>query len=197
MHLVPTQDEVLNLMRRTGALRTGHFEYPDGLHADEHVQIPLLLRFYEHAKSLSVGLSRLLRQNTELRAMMPQLSLVAPSPNGLPIAYSMCEAIKAKQVYWAEQTDQHSLVFPQYIEPKPGEKIVMVDDILRTGRKLRLLRDLIQNSGAEVVAVAVLIEHRTPKACTFGDLPFFSLATLPPMREGSANGAVSYEQVRY
>ena len=39
MHLVPTQEEVIDLLRQTGALRNGHFEYPNGLHANEYLQV--------------------------------------------------------------------------------------------------------------------------------------------------------------
>ena len=58
MHLIPTQDEVVHLLRRTGAIRDGHFEYPNGLHATEYMQVQLAMRYYQHAKVLSVGLSR-------------------------------------------------------------------------------------------------------------------------------------------
>ena len=60
MHLVPTQEEVVGLLRRTGAIRDGHFEYPNGLHATEYMQVQLAMRYFQHAKVLSVGLSRLL-----------------------------------------------------------------------------------------------------------------------------------------
>ena len=63
MHLVPTQEEVIALLRETGALRDGHFEYPNGLHANEYLQVALALRYYQVARTLSVGLSRLLRAN--------------------------------------------------------------------------------------------------------------------------------------
>ena len=68
MHLVPTHDEVVDLLRRTGGLRTGHFEYTNGLHADEYLQVALTMRYYEAAKILSVGLSRQLRANSELKS---------------------------------------------------------------------------------------------------------------------------------
>jgi orotate phosphoribosyltransferase len=55
MHLVPTQEEVVALLRRTGGLRQGHFEYPNGLHASEYLQVALTMRYYEAAKILSVG----------------------------------------------------------------------------------------------------------------------------------------------
>ena len=45
MHLIPTQDEVVAVLRETGALRDGHFEYPHGLHSDGYLQVPLALRY--------------------------------------------------------------------------------------------------------------------------------------------------------
>jgi orotate phosphoribosyltransferase len=41
MHLLPTQEEVVRVLRDTGALRDGHFEYPSGLHSNEYLQVPL------------------------------------------------------------------------------------------------------------------------------------------------------------
>ena len=69
MHLVPTQDEVVRVLRETGALRDGHFVYPNGLHSNEYLQVPLALRYYQHAKLFSVALSRMLRANPEIRAI--------------------------------------------------------------------------------------------------------------------------------
>ena len=104
MHLLPTQDEVVSVLRDTGALRDGHFEYPNGLHSNEYLQVPLALRHYQYQRLLSVGLSRLLRANPEIRAIVPQLSIVAPATAGLPVAYGVCEVIRARQVYWAENS---------------------------------------------------------------------------------------------
>src|SRR5215471_8258215 len=105
MHLIPTQDEVVRVLRETGALRDGHFEYPSGLHSNEYLQVPLAMRYYQHARTLGVGLSRLLRANSEIRAIIPALSIVAPATGGLPVAYGVCEALRAHQVYWAEKID--------------------------------------------------------------------------------------------
>ena len=87
MHLLPTHDEVVRVLRDTGALRDGHFVYSNGLHTNEYLQVPLAMRYYHHAKTLSVGLSRLVRANPEIRAMIPELSIVAPATGGLPVAH--------------------------------------------------------------------------------------------------------------
>ena len=153
MHLVPTQDEVVRVLRETGALRDGHFEYPNGLHSNEYLQVPLAMRYYQHARMLSVGLSRLLRENPEIRAMIPELSIVAPATAGLPVAYGVCEALRARQVYWAEREDQaQPMRFRQFLEQQPGEQVVLVDDILRSGSKLREMQKLLESRGARVVA---------------------------------------------
>src|SRR3989440_10547180 len=106
MHLLPTPEEVVRVLRDTGALRDGHFELPSGLHSNEYLQVPLAMRYYQHARTLSVGLSRLLRANSEIRAIIPELSIVAPATGGLPVAYGICEALRAHQVYWAERGNE-------------------------------------------------------------------------------------------
>ncbi|MDX2149172.1 MAG: phosphoribosyltransferase family protein [Bryobacteraceae bacterium] len=179
MQLVPTQEEVLKLLRDTGALREGYFEYPNGLRSRQYLQVALAMRWAQHAKTLSVGLSRLVRANPELRAMIGELSIVAPATGGLPVAYGVCEALRAHQVYWAErENEKDALRFRQYLEPHRGEKVLLVDDILRSGRKLRELRALLESKGAEVVALAVVIFQPTPETPSFGSLPFYYLARL-------------------
>jgi len=179
MHLVPTQAEVMELLRQTGGLRKGHFEYPNGLHTDEYLQVALTMRHYQSAKILSVGLSRLIRAPSDLRALIPELSIVAPATGGLPVAYGVCEALRAHQVYWAEREgDSETMRFRQFLDIRPGEKVLLVDDILRTGAKMTELKKLVEDRGGDVVAIAILIHQPEPGAATFGALPFYSLAHL-------------------
>jgi orotate phosphoribosyltransferase len=179
MHLLPTQEEVVRVLRETGALRDGHFEYPSGRHSNEYLQVPLAMRYYQHARTLSVGLSRLLRANPEIRAIIPELSIVAPATGGLPVAYGVCEALRAKQVYWAEQEDENQpMRFRQYLEQHPGEQVVLVDDILRSGNKLSEMKTLLESRGATVVGLAVIIYQPTPDTRNFGSLPLYYLAKL-------------------
>ncbi len=178
MHLIPTEDEVVAVLRETGALREGHFEYPTGLHSNEYLQVPLALRYSRHQRMLSVGLSRKLRANPEIRAITSELSIVTPMTGGLPVAYGVCEAMRANQVYWAEREHDEPLRFRQYLQPAPGEHVVLVDDILRTGTKLAELKTLLESYGATVVGLAVIIYQPTPNTLDFGNLPLYYLARL-------------------
>ncbi|MEN6535256.1 MAG: phosphoribosyltransferase family protein [Bryobacteraceae bacterium] len=179
MQLVPTQEDVVGLLKQTEALRHGHFEYPSGMHSDTYLQVALAMRYHQHAKTLGVGLSRLVRANPEIRALIPRLSIVAPATGGLPVAYGVCEALRAHQVYWAEPDEAtHNLRFRQYLEQVPGEKVLLVDDFIRTGRRLTQMKNLVEANGAEVVGFAVIIYQPTPKTPDFSPLPFYYLAKL-------------------
>src|SRR5271155_5641454 len=179
MHLIPTHDEVVALLERTGGLRQGHFEYPSGFHAGEYLQVSLTMRYYEAAKILSVGLSRQLRAHPDIRAMIPELSIVAPATGGLPVAYGVCEALRARRVYWAERDNAaEPMRFRQFLQVEPGEKVLLVDDILRTGRNLSELKTLVESQGGEVVGIAVLIHQPYPNSIRFDPLPFYYLAKL-------------------
>ncbi len=180
--LIPDEQEVLELLKQTGALRHGHFRYPNGLYSDLYLQVALAMRDFQIAKRLSVALSRRIRQNKELRAIIPQLSVVSPATGGLPVAYGVVEALRANQVYWAEEDiEGRPQRFRQFIEPKPGEKILIVDDILRSGAKLSAVKKIIAECGAEVVGIAVMIYQPTPLTPVYDDVPFFYLAKLDAM----------------
>ena len=111
--------------------------------------------------------------------LIPELSIVAPATGGLPVSYGVCEALQARQVYWSEpDEDGKSQRFRQYIQPESGEHVILVDDILRSGRKLRELKRVLESYGAVVMALAVIVYQPTPHTVSFGEMPLYSLAKL-------------------
>ena len=94
------------------------------------------------------------------------------------MAFGVCEALRANQVYWAEREHDEPLRFRQFLQPRKGELVVLVDDILRTGYKLAELKQLLESNGATVIGLAVIIYQPTPKTLNFGSLPLYYLAKL-------------------
>jgi len=179
MHLIPTQEEVVAVLRETGALRDGHFEYPTGLHSNEYLMVPLAMRYSRHQKMMSVGLSRRLRAHPEIRAIAQDLSMVAPTTGGLALAFGLCDALRARQVYWADREQgREALRFRQFLRPEPGEPVVLVDDVLRTGQQLAELKTLLESYEAKVVGLAVAVYQPNPATLSFGGLPLYYLVKL-------------------
>jgi orotate phosphoribosyltransferase len=82
-------------------------------------------------------------------------------------------------VYWAEKDSESSpLRFRQFVEPAAGEKVLLIDDILRTGRRFTQLRKLLESKGANVVGMAVAVYQPNPDVADFGNLPLFYLAKM-------------------
>src|SRR5215207_4668966 len=113
VNLVPSPDSVMGILRKTEAYRKGHFIYPNGKHASHYFQMPLAFRFYDNARILSVGLSRMFRMEKSIAGRLPKVSIISPSPGGIMVAFGVREALTAAQIYWAEMANG-SRQFRQY-----------------------------------------------------------------------------------
>lgn len=174
------QDEVLTMLTETNALRMGHFELPNGRHTNHFFQMPLALRYFNNARKLSVALSRLLRLIPEVGTHLPQVSIVAPGTGGIPVAYAIREALSAEEVFWSERHND-TLQFRQFVEVRPGEQCLIVDDIIITGETIKRVIELITAAGGNVLAIGVIVD---PKLSTldFGRIPFTSVVQVPTVR---------------
>ena len=172
VQLIPDKDQVCDSLRETGAMREGHFEFPNGLHSGHYFQMPLAMRYHGNARVLTVALSRLLRQEPEVLAALPDCAVVGPAAGGIPVAFGIREALDADQIFWAEKEDGR-YYFRQYLDAR-GLKCILVDDIVRSGKVLTYMVELIRQAGAEVVAVGSLV-HFKDAHVDIGDVPYFWL----------------------
>ena len=97
--LIPSPESVMQILQTTGAYRKGHFIYPNGKHASHYFQMPLAFRYYDNARILSVGLSRMFRMEKSIASRLPKVSVISPSPGGIMVAFGVREALSAiKQI---------------------------------------------------------------------------------------------------
>jgi orotate phosphoribosyltransferase len=177
VQLIPSPEQVTDLLRATGALREGHFEFPTGQHSSHYFQMPLAMRYHGNARVLTVALSRLLRREPEVLAALPKCAVVAPAAGGIPVAFGVREALNADQIFWAEKEDGR-YYFRQYLDPE-GLKCILVDDVVRSGKVITSMIDLIRTAGAEVVAIGSLVHFRDAHM-DIGDVPYYSLLEVEP-----------------
>lgn len=182
--IMPSRNEILDILSTTQALRQGHFELPTGIHTNMYFQMPLALRSSKHERVLCVALSRILRNSPRVISTLPHCAIVAPASGGIPVAFAVRTALGADQFFWAERSDG-TLNFRQFTEVKPGDRCIVVDDILLTGKTLQDLMALIRRQGGEVIAAAVLVDPRIA-AVEFGDVPFHALIQIPTQRYADA-----------
>src|SRR5215217_784957 len=161
--LVPTAESVMDILEKTGAYRKGHFIYPNGKHASHYFQMPLAFRYYDNARILSVGLSRLFRMEKAISSRLPKVSVISPSPGGIMVAFGVREALSAEQIYWAEMEDGKRQ-FRQYIAAGDVYPAIIVDDILRSGRAIRETVELVRELGSEVIGIGTIVKFEDAPA---------------------------------
>ncbi len=157
VNLVPSSDSVMRILRETGAYRKGHFVYPNGKHASHYFQMPLAFRYYDNARVMSVGLSRMFRMEKSISSRLPKVSIISPSPGGIVVAFGVREALGAEQIYWAEREDGKRQ-FRQYIGEGDVHPAIIVDDILRSGNAIKETVELVKELGSEVIGIGAIIK---------------------------------------
>src|SRR5688572_5622067 len=153
--LIPSSESVMHILQETGAYRKAHFVYPNVKHASHYFQMPLAFRFYDNARILSVGLSRMFRMEKSIAGRLPKVSIISPSPGGIMVAFGVREALSAEQIYWAEM-EEGKRQFRQYMADSEVHPAIIVDDILRSGKAMQETFDLCREIGTEVVGCGVI-----------------------------------------
>ncbi len=156
VNLIPPPETVMDILTKSGAYRKGHFVYPNGKHASHYFQMPLAFRYYDNARILSVGLSRMFRMEKAIAKRLPDVSVISPSPGGIMVAFGVREALSAKQIYWAEM-EEGKRQFRQYIGAGDIYPAIIVDDILRSGRAIRETIALVKDFGADVIGIGSIM----------------------------------------
>ncbi|HEV2863032.1 MAG TPA: hypothetical protein VGX48_18600 [Pyrinomonadaceae bacterium] len=157
--LIPESGEVMEILRKTGAYREGHFVYPSGQHTPHYFQMPLAFRYYDTARVLAVALSRRLRIEKDISSTLPRVAIIAPSAGGIPVAFAVREALAADQIYWAEREGDKRM-FRQYINKGEVYPAVIVDDISRTGKALQETVELVRQLGTRVIGCGVIVRFK-------------------------------------
>lgn len=176
VNLIPSPEAVMKIMTETGAYRRGHFIYPNGKHASHYFQMPLAFRYYDNARILSVGLSRMFRMEKAIASQLPKVSVISPSPGGIMVAFGVREALGAQQIYWAEMEDGKRQ-FRQYMSDYEVYPAIIVDDINRSGSAISETIELVKELGTEVIGIGTIAKFEDAPN-EFNGIPVKSLLSF-------------------
>jgi orotate phosphoribosyltransferase len=157
VQLIPSAEEIMQILKRTGAFREGHFVYPNGKHTAHYFQMPLAFRYYDTARVLAVALSRKFRVDRDIASQLPKVSIISPSSGGIPVAFGVRDALNAEQIYWAEQ-ENGKRSFRQYVNQGEINPCIIVDDIIRSGNAIEETVELVRSLGATVIGCGAIVK---------------------------------------
>jgi orotate phosphoribosyltransferase len=162
-----TQDEVLQIFNNTGALLEGHFILRSGLHSRQYFQCALALQQMPVVEKLGSDLADKVRQ---FRAA----TVFAPALGGLVIGQEVARQLGVRFIF--AEKEGGKLVLRRGFKIAPGEKILVVEDVVTKGGRVKETIDIVRTHSGNVVGVAAMVD-RSNGAVNFG-VPFASLITL-------------------
>lgn len=185
---IEPEDEVarlaLRLMEESGALQHGHFLLSSGLHSGAYVQCALLLEDPVRSRRIGDELAN------RLRAFHPD-SVLAPALGGVIIGHEVATSLGVPFRFTERKGEEMGL--RRGFQLRQGERVVIIEDVVTTGRSTLETAALATGRGARVVAIGSIIDRaagRTPfdvpyRALLPLDLPSFHPADCPLCQDGA------------
>jgi len=171
--VTPLPDAVLDLFYQTGAYLRGHFRLTSGLHSPEYLQCALVLQYPEHAGRLGARLGEALAALLGPEAAVEVVG--SPALGGIIIGHEVARALGARCVF-AERDASGNMNLRRGFTVTPGERAVVVEDVVTTGGSTREVVEVFRAAGAQVLAAASIIDRSGGQADV--GVPRVSLATL-------------------
>jgi len=200
VQLIPSPEEIMQILKRTGAFREGHFVYPNGKHTAHYFQMPLAFRYYDTARVLAVALSRKFRIERDIASQLPKVAIISPSSGGIPVAFGVRDALNAEQIYWAEQ-ETGKRTFRQYVNQGEINPCIIVDDIIRSGNAIEETVELVRSLGSPITGCGAIVRFASApnsiedvqiKSLVEYDEQFYGSSDCPMCKQG-----VPEEHVRF
>lgn len=145
---------VEQLFIENGALLQGHFLLSSGLHSDRYLQCALILAHPSHAAALGKALA-------EKCPMRPDL-VVSPAMGGLIIGQETARALGVRH-YFTERVDG-VMTMRRGFALRRGEKVLVIEDVVTTGRSTKEVFGVIRAAGARVVAAGSIVDRSEGKS---------------------------------
>ena len=162
-----TNSEALQLFRDTGALLDGHFVLRSGLHSRQYFQCALALQQMPIVERFGRALADRVRS-------LGAVTVIAPAMGGLVIGQEVARQLGVRFIF--VEKEEGKLVLRRGFKLVPGEKLIVVEDVVTKGGRVQETLDIVRANGGNVLAVAIMVD-RSDGTVELG-VPVFSLLKM-------------------
>jgi orotate phosphoribosyltransferase len=161
-----TDAEVLRAFEDAGAILSGHFRLTSGRHSDRYVQCARVLEDPALTARLAEAMVRRFGER-------PVDLVAAPAVGGIIIGFAVALALGVKFIFSEREAGQ--MTFRRGFTVAPGDRVLVVEDVVTTGGSVAEVIELVRASGGEVAGVVSLIDRGGPKAFDAEYVPLLRL----------------------
>jgi orotate phosphoribosyltransferase len=142
--------DVLCLLQEHGAILEGHFVMPSGFHSQTYIQTSLLLQHPNLAQRLAGSLSDKFTKKADV--------ILALTPSDSVLAQEVARARGVRAIF-ASRDDNDNMILKHNFTIKEGEKVLIVDDVAVSGRKINRAIEMVNRLGGDVIGVGVIVDR--------------------------------------
>jgi orotate phosphoribosyltransferase len=183
-----TNEEVLRTFEENDALLTGHFLLTSGLHSPRYLQCALVLQHPQLAESLCAALAAKIKADPAIG--MIDL-VIAPALGGVIVAHEAARALGVRALFTERQ--EGAMKLRRGFQLKPGERALVVEDVVTTGGSTREVMEVVARYGGVVAGAGSLIDRSggvvdlgvSRHALAVLEVPTYDPAACPLCQAGS------------
>ena len=162
------ESNVERLLAERGAVLRGHFQFASGRHGDTYIEKFRILQWPDITGEMCGQIAAHFRGQANLVA--------GPTTGGIILSYETARHLGLASVIAERKDEGPGREFKRGFQVGPGDRVLVVDDVLTTGGSIREVIDAVRDRGAELAGVGVLVD-RTGGKVGFG-VPFFACMSL-------------------
>ena len=163
-----TEAEVKEIFVAAGAIMEGHFLLTSGLHSPMYVEKFNVLQHPESTEKLCKALAEQFRDEKIQ-------TVVGPMTGGILLAHEVGKALGTRAIFTERENGR--MTFKRGFSLQPGERVLIVEDIVTTGGSVKEVIDVVRENGGVPVAVGMLVDRSGGKV-NFEDVPYHALLHL-------------------
>ncbi len=147
----------LNILRKTDALLDGHFVLSSGLHSSKYIQCAKLLSFPHKAEKICKSLA------SKIKKKFKKFDLIlSPAMGGIIIGYEIGKILKKETIFCERVNGKFKL--RRGFKIRKGSRVLIIEDVITTGKSSLECVKLIKNSKAKLVGFATIIDRSSKKS---------------------------------
>ncbi|MFW5998258.1 MAG: orotate phosphoribosyltransferase [Bacillota bacterium] len=145
-----SENRIKEIFNKTGVLQEGHFVLSSGRHANKYLQCAQVLKYPEYADELAEGIAQLWeKQNIEV--------VVGPAMGGIIVSFVVARALGVRGIF--TERKQQKMELRRNFSIKPGEKVLLVEDVVTTGGSVREVIDILEKKDADIIGISSLVDR--------------------------------------
>ncbi len=144
-----TANEVQDMLQKSEALLTGHFELSSGLHANKYIQCAKVLQYPARAARLGEIAAQCWQEDIDV--------VIGPATGGIVFSYVTAAALEVRSIFSERKSGQMEL--RRGFSLQPGERVLVVEDVVTTGGSVKEVLRLLEQYNVDIIGITSIIDR--------------------------------------